>query len=501
MDDFYVTETNTGDFLVEVVDTAAINVAMNVGIPGTDGRSLLNGIGVPASGVGNLGDFYIDTVGFEVYGPKSGSGWGTGTSIVGPIGPTGPQGPTGNTGPSGPTGANGSNGTNGAAGPNTVSTSTSTNITGILKGNGTNVLQATSGTDYDAPGAATAAQAAAIAASLQKASNLSDLASVSTAKTNLALDQVSNTSDATKNAATVTLTNKTIQSPVISTSLLLGYTLNAQTGADVVVNLTSPLVALQGNITTIGGINGSGSTFNGAVVVLMNLSTVPYTYSVLDNDATVAAGKRIRTGSGSTLVLKPNSSIFLMYSVTTACWHVIGGSGSGGGGTSVIPLQWVETAGVNGTGVPQSLIEKFLLAYIFPVASSGVVSMVAYIKVPEAYNAGTQIFLKTKIYTSAITGTTLITANSWLIRKDTDSLDGVALGTALTKSADTGTVNANGTADVPISISRALTDSSGAIGGTAVSPGDIILIELIRGTDTAANDVKVIAYATEVTFS
>jgi len=48
----------------------------------------------------------------------------------------------------GATGAAGAAGATGAAGPNTVTTSTTTNITGLLKGNGTTVAQATAGTDY-----------------------------------------------------------------------------------------------------------------------------------------------------------------------------------------------------------------------------------------------------------------------------------------------------------------------------------------------------------------
>ena len=49
------------------------------------------------------------------------------------------------------------------------------------------------------------------------ANNLSDLWNVTTAKTNLALENVDNTSDTTKDAATATLTNKTLTSPVINT--------------------------------------------------------------------------------------------------------------------------------------------------------------------------------------------------------------------------------------------------------------------------------------------
>lgn len=58
------------------------------------------------------------------------------------MGETGPQGPQGETGPQGPAGAGGS------PGPNEVSTSTVSNISGLLKGNGTTVEAAQAGVDY-----------------------------------------------------------------------------------------------------------------------------------------------------------------------------------------------------------------------------------------------------------------------------------------------------------------------------------------------------------------
>ena len=61
---------------------------------------------------------------------------------------TGPAGPKGD---DGAPGADGQDGADGAAGPNEISAATGTAYTGILKGNGTSVVQAVSGTDYLTP--------------------------------------------------------------------------------------------------------------------------------------------------------------------------------------------------------------------------------------------------------------------------------------------------------------------------------------------------------------
>lgn len=55
-----------------------------------DGKSILNGSGVPAV-AGNIGDFYIDTSSNRLYGPFAGS-WGAGVSLVGPQGVSGANG-------------------------------------------------------------------------------------------------------------------------------------------------------------------------------------------------------------------------------------------------------------------------------------------------------------------------------------------------------------------------------------------------------------------------
>ena len=56
------------------------------GVPGEDGNSVLNGTGAPSIAIGRNGDFYIDTVDENLYGPLGPSGWGSPTSLVGPPG-------------------------------------------------------------------------------------------------------------------------------------------------------------------------------------------------------------------------------------------------------------------------------------------------------------------------------------------------------------------------------------------------------------------------------
>ncbi|MET3980920.1 hypothetical protein ABIB62_004057 [Mucilaginibacter sp. UYP25] len=95
-----------------------------IGIPGIDGRTILNGTSNPSnSATGADGDFYINTNAYQLFGPKTAGNWGSGVAIIGQpgetgeTGPQGPAGPTGVTGPAGPIGATGANGATGPAGP------------------------------------------------------------------------------------------------------------------------------------------------------------------------------------------------------------------------------------------------------------------------------------------------------------------------------------------------------------------------------------------------
>ena len=62
------------------------------GINGKDGTTIYSGSGAPVASVGNVGDFYLDMESVMLYGPKTTSGWGTGTKLQGANGADGTNG-------------------------------------------------------------------------------------------------------------------------------------------------------------------------------------------------------------------------------------------------------------------------------------------------------------------------------------------------------------------------------------------------------------------------
>jgi hypothetical protein len=102
------------------------------GATGADGTKILAGAVVPTT-EGVVGDFYFNTANRTFYGPKTATGWGTGTSLVGATGATGANGSNGATGATGANGSNGATGATGATGANG-----SNGATGATGANGSN---------------------------------------------------------------------------------------------------------------------------------------------------------------------------------------------------------------------------------------------------------------------------------------------------------------------------------------------------------------------------
>lgn len=178
---------------------------------------------------------------------------------------------------------------------------------------------------------------------------------------------------------------------------------------------------------------------------------------------------------------------------TGSSWVTIGQATAGGG------------AGVNwfaGSGAPVGTEENGERVYLYE--SGGDQELLLFYKVPENYNTGNQIQAVLGIYSPSTFNWIEMQAVSTLIRKDTDAVDSTSL--QHTKTLDDGNGSGeeqNTTANQLKHIALDITDASGQIASTAVSPGDLIKIQLQRGTpssgadDTA--DVRFIPSFTEFT--
>ncbi|WP_268125332.1 tail fiber domain-containing protein [Roseivirga pacifica] len=80
------------------------------GDDGLDGRTILSGSTDPNLSEGSEGDFYINTASSTFFGPKTNTGWGTGTSLKGDQGPAGVNGADGIDGTNGTDGVDGKDG-------------------------------------------------------------------------------------------------------------------------------------------------------------------------------------------------------------------------------------------------------------------------------------------------------------------------------------------------------------------------------------------------------
>lgn len=84
--------------------TSFVGTPGSPGSPGANGNTVLNGVAPPTGINGVNGDFFLNTVSMNMYGPKAGGVWPSGTSLIGPPGVQGEPGTAGPTGPVGPSG-------------------------------------------------------------------------------------------------------------------------------------------------------------------------------------------------------------------------------------------------------------------------------------------------------------------------------------------------------------------------------------------------------------
>lgn len=162
--------------------------------------------------------------------------------------------------------------------------------------------------------------------------------------------------------------------------------------------------------------------------------------------------------------------------------------GTGGGGGS---LQWIEA-----DNAALAVVENFIRAYKY---ESGLGQAVyALVKVPASYIAGSPIKLYTEFYSDITSGNALIQSVATLIRQGVDAITSTTNQRTSTNAAVT---LSGGTANIPQGLTLDLTSTTGTINSVAVAAGDLILVKLTRGTDTAAGDVTVPVFGAELTFT
>ena len=166
------------------------------------------------------------------------------------------------------------------------------------------------------------------------------------------------------------------------------------------------------------------------------------------------------------------------------------GSGGGGGGGGA---NWQPVSGL-GPIEDYEFDEKVLR-----FEAGALQAITLWVKVPTSYLAGRPIKFKGAFYSSAAAGDFKFEAVATLIRKNNDAIN----SSANQNTADSGDV-VNAVAYRMRELSIDLSTSLGAINSLAVSPGDIIKIELSRVTPSGTEDtedIRFIPSSTEVLFT
>jgi hypothetical protein len=158
---------------------------------------------------------------------------------------------------------------------------------------------------------------------------------------------------------------------------------------------------------------------------------------------------------------------------------------SGGGGS----LQWVESG-----NSPTPAVENNNNVYLF---ESGLAQeLYAAVRIPSTYTAGKQIYLRIPYYSPDSSNTALLSTVAYLIRTGTDAISSTTNSRTSTNSATTLT-----SADRLLTHTCDLTDSSGQVNSVACAAGDMLIVKLTRGTDTATSDIRALVYGAEVSFN
>lgn len=185
-------------------------------------------------------------------------------------------------------------------------------------------------------------------------------------------------------------------------------------------------------------------------------------------------------------LIQGNQIYIASLSKTLAAAITAGDIGGGGGGGSVV---WRE-----GADAPVADFLNNFQIYKFGAGLSQ--KLYCAYKVPASYSAGKQIKLRMPFTSADTSGNVLFQTVATLIRDATDVISSTTNQRTSTNSAVT--VSA-GTVNEPQVVTFDLSSTIGEINSVAVAGNHIILVQFLRGTDTATGEANAFPDLSEIT--
>lgn len=163
------------------------------------------------------------------------------------------------------------------------------------------------------------------------------------------------------------------------------------------------------------------------------------------------------------------------------------------GGAGGIAVEWGIAPGT----APLMDIAAGQPVFAFETSDTNI-SVYTTIRVPQTYQPGSQIFLRSTLFTADAGGANTATVNLsvFLTRPGTTPFIGPPLDT---RNAGV-TYTAAGTANVAQTVTLTATDASGDIGSTAVAAGDLLRLQISVNSFTLSDVLKMVANDSQVEF-
>jgi hypothetical protein len=164
-----------------------------------------------------------------------------------------------------------------------------------------------------------------------------------------------------------------------------------------------------------------------------------------------------------------------------------------------MPVRWTQPSGAAAALAIDPLLSPALPMFVFIYPDGEDVKLVAWVRVPSGYKAGTNIKMRVAHYSPSTTGTVKLKATTYLVRAGIDAVSATSNSQASTNAAISNAV-ANRLTNAILDLTGV--SAAGEINGAAIAAGDLLRVELTRdyATDTDTADTRMIPELTEVYF-